>query len=344
MSNEEQSISIIEANGLMAAETFDPAVLSGKRVLITGASGLIGTGLTAALCSGHDRTRNSVIYAQTLSQPPPHLQRWADQGAIRLLQANLSEPSDWSSVPEADFILHAAGYGQPGKFLTDPFSTLMLSTGATGSLLKKLRPGGAFLFFSSGEVLQGLNKDLFSESDIGVTAPDHPRSCYIEGKRSGEAFCHAARSQGIRAMILRLGHIYGPGTRPQDHRVINMFIEKALTQGVIEMQDKGTAIRTWGYITDAVELCLAILFRGREAVYNVGGHSRCTIRELADEIAHLCGVEVKLPEKEQPVTGAPRVVELDVSRAEQEFGKRNYIALKEGLAQTIEYQRYLYRV
>jgi UDP-glucuronate decarboxylase len=223
-----------------------------------------------------------------------------------------------------------------------PLQALMMNTGATGALLKKLTPGGAFLFFSSTEVYQGVNRPLLTESDIGTTAPDHPRSSYIEGKRCGEAFCHNARAMGIRAMAIRLAHTYGPGTRAQDRRVINMFIEKALKEGKIVMQDAGQAVRTWGYLTDVVETTLNILSRGTQAVYNVGGRSTVTVRELGAEIARICDVPLELPETASSVAGAPQHVQVDLSRAEIEFGKTQYLPLDEGLRRTIDYQRHLY--
>lgn len=337
------AVSLLEDEGERAASIFDHSLLAGKTVLITGASGLIGTGLTAALRRLRGKSGNATIYAQTISEPPAHLQRWADEGLIRLLRCDLADPANWPSLPSADFILHAAGYGQPARFMADPYSPLMLNTGATGALLKKLKPDGTFMFFSSSEVLQGSEKSILRESDIGRTAPDHPRACYIEGKRGGEAFCHAARDLGARAIIVRLGHIYGPGTRSGDRRVMNMFIEKALVQNVIEMQDSGLAVRTWGYIRDTVEMSLSILFRGREAVYNVGGHDKCSIRELAQKIGNLCNVEVKLPQVDQSVRGSPMAVELDLSRGEREFGKGKYVSLEEGLSVTIGFQSSLYR-
>ncbi|MDB6003629.1 MAG: hypothetical protein JWR15_616 [Prosthecobacter sp.] len=338
----QQARHLLEADGDRAISTISASSLAGRRVLITGASGLIGTGIVAALRSLRIAGIDLHVTAHGFSAPPPHFLHWQNEGHLSLLQSNLAEPEAWHALPEADIIIHAAGYGQPGKFMAAPLNALMLNTGATAALLKKITPGGSFLFFSSTEVYQGLNRPLLTESDIGTTSPDHPRSSYIEGKRCGEAFCHAARSAGIHAAAVRLAHTYGPGTRSQDRRVINMFIEKAITEGVINMQDEGLAVRTWGYLTDVVETCLNILIRGKETVYNIGGRSKLTIRELAEQIGKICGVEVILPPASNSVAGAPQHVEVDLTRAETEFGKSNYVPFEEGLRRTIEFQRHLY--
>ncbi len=338
----QQARHLLEADGDRAISTISASSLAGRRVLITGASGLIGTGIVSALRSLRIAGIDLHVTAHGFSAPPLHFLHWQNEGHLSLLQSNLADPEAWCALPEADIIIHAAGYGQPGKFMAAPLNALMLNTGTTAALLKKITPGGSFLFFSSTEVYQGLNRPLLTESDIGTTTPDHPRSSYIEGKRCGEAFCHAARSGGIHAAAVRLAHTYGPGTRPQDRRVINMFIEKAITEGVINMQDEGLAVRTWGYLTDVVETCLNILIRGKEPVYNIGGRSKLTIRELAEQIGKFCGVEVILPPASNSVAGAPQHVEVDLTRAETEFGKTSYVSLEEGLRRTIEFQRHLY--
>ncbi|MCX6840636.1 MAG: NAD-dependent epimerase/dehydratase family protein [Verrucomicrobia bacterium] len=337
-----QARHILEADGDLAARAVDSSFFVGKSVHITGASGLIGTGIIAALRSLRTRGVKVEISAHGFSAPSEVFTQWHEQGHLHLLRSNLAEPESWAQLPQADVIIHAAGYGQPGKFMEAPLHALMLNTGATGALLKKLTPGGTFLFFSSTEVYQGIDRPLLTESDIGTTAPDHPRSSYIEGKRCGEAFCHNARALGMRAMAIRLAHTYGPGTRAQDRRVINMFIEKALKEGKIVMQDAGLAVRTWGYLTDVVETTLNILSRGQQAVYNVGGRSTLTIQELGAEIARICGVPLVLPEAASSVAGAPQHVQVDLSRAETEFGKTWYLPLEEGLRRTIDYQRHLY--
>lgn len=335
-------IQIIEDMGAKAAAGLDADSLSGRTVLVTGASGLIGTGLIAALCHLQKSTPFSIL-AQILSEPPPCLKHWSEEGRVTIFREDLSDYQRWSALPRADCIFHAAGYGQPAKFMAQPEIPLLLNTGATHALLQRLNSAGTFVFFSSSEVLQGTEQNVFQEEDIGRTAPDHPRACYIEGKRGGEALCHIAKKNGVRAIIIRLGHIYGPGTRPNDRRVMSNFIEKALQQGAIRMQDDGAAIRTWGYVGDAVEMSLTIMLKGREVIYNVGGHDRCSILELAREIGKLCGVEVLLPECSETLAGAPLSIELDLSRSEQEFGKHSYVRLGEGLASSVSYQSKFYQ-
>jgi nucleoside-diphosphate-sugar epimerase len=316
--------------------------LTNKRVLITGASGLIGTYILAYMAFLIKKGVPLEVYAQTFSEPPPHMLELISCGKIKVLQIDLSIINEYKRLPEADVIIHSAGYAQPMLFMSNPIVTMQINISATIALLQCLRPNGSFIFISSSEVYCGLTESNFHEEHIGTTTPYHPRSSYIEGKKSGEAACNAFRSQGVRAISARLGDVYGPGTRKHDKRALNSFIEKALFNQKIDLLDSGTAMRTYCYVADALELLIKILFYGKQAVYNVGGHTYTSIAELAKMIGEIINVPVIFPSNEIQVAGSPEILQLDLSRVETEFGKTEYVELKEGLKRTIAWQRELY--
>jgi nucleoside-diphosphate-sugar epimerase len=106
--------------------------------------------------------------------------------------------------------------------------------------------------------------------------------------------------------------------------------------------DSGTAVRSYCYVADAVELLWQILLYGKEAVYNVGGRSTVTISDLAEMIGKMMGATVVFPTIQTEIAGAPEEVRLDLTRVETEFAKTRYIGLVEGLNATIKWQRELY--
>ena len=234
-----------------------------------------------------------------------------------------------------DYIIHAAGYGQPLKFSEDKLKTIDINTRVTAHLFNWLKPDGKLLFVSTSEVYSGA-KSPYKETDIGTTTPQHPRACYIESKRCGEAIC---LSSGADVKIARLALAYGPGTKKGDTRVLNQFIEKAITTGKIVMKDKGEAVRTYGYVEDVADQILKILFYGEDVVYNVGGASRTTIKQLADQIAEITNATV-IP-GEEGLAGAPEDVQLDLSKVINEF-KVEFTPMSYGLLETINYQKELY--
>src|SRR3990167_1695125 len=290
--------------------------LEGKVIIITGSSGLVGFNLIKCI--------------PVFMNPPLIITIDSRQ--------DITNKECIDALPEADYIIHAAGDGQPGKFIKDKLKTIAINTTATIELLKKLKPGGKFLFISTSEVYNGLDNPPFREDQIGTTKTTDPRACYIESKRCGEAICLAARESGQDVKIARLSLAYGPGTKKGDARVLNQFIEQGLT-GFINLKDHGEARRTYLYIDDAISMMWDILLKGKDAIYNVGGNSYTTILELARKIGKMTNAEIIIPLREDTLAGSPNNVCLDMSKVLEEFGQRDFISLEKGLKRTIEWQK-----
>lgn len=282
-----------------------------KHIILTGAFGLVGNNLVETASKYFDDYKITKIKCDIIPE----------------------------NLEQADYIIHAAGYGQPLKFTKDKIRTIEINTKTTIELFKYLKPGGKFLYISSSEVYSGAPAP-YTEEMIGTTDPSHPRSCYIEGKRCGEAICQSYKDMGFDVKIARLALAYGPGTKKHDTRVINQFVEQGFT-GNIMLRDGGEALRTYIYITDAVDLMWKILLYGKDTVYNIGGFSTLSILELAEEIAKLMNATVTLPDISNELTGAPEDVRLDMTKTLSEFD-RGFVTIATGLKETIEYQMELY--
>lgn len=290
--------------------------MRGKRVLVTGATGMIGRIIVATL---------------------------KGFGGIKVLEADSSWHIGEALKANADYVIHGAGYAQPAKFMAEPLDTIDLNTNWTLKLSNALRKDGRMIFLSTSEVCNGNVRQLHTEDDIGTTSPAHIRAAYIESKRCGEAIVHAARAAGKNITAARVSLSYGPGVKRGDTRVINEFITQALKVGQIVLQDGGQARRTYCYVTDTVEMILNILMRGDRPVYNVGGEGEVTVLTLARRIAaQVPGTDVKAPRGlGVAFTGAPAHVTLDMSRTKQAFRKFDFVRLDDGLTRTIAWHRAL---
>ncbi|MGE5496094.1 MAG: NAD-dependent epimerase/dehydratase family protein [Burkholderiales bacterium] len=331
---------MITNNALKILESTDLSALDNKTLLVTGASGLIGIHMITCLREVRERVRPKKIYALVNREPLSFIRELLDFEGVQVLRGDLTNTGFCESLPAADCIIHAACYGQPIRFMEDPIKTLKLNTLTTFSLLEKLEVGGKFLFISTSEVYTGLSDPPFAETQIGTTDPGHPRACYIEAKRCGEAIVNVCRSKGADAKSARLALAYGPGTRMGDKRVISEFIQRGFDKE-IRLMDQGAARRAYCYVTDAVELMWKILISGRESVYNVGGVSERSIAQLAQTIGDMMNASVVFPDTPQEVKGGPMNAWVDMTRANTEFGKKEYVSLEDGLAQTIEWYRVL---
>jgi nucleoside-diphosphate-sugar epimerase len=204
----------------------------------------------------------------------------------------------------------------------------------------RVKDGGKFLFLSSSEVYSGSTNLPFVESDIGITNTTHPRAPYIEGKKIGECIVNAVREERrIDAVSVRLSQAYGPGSKLGDKRFMNNFIASALTKNEIKLMDSGDSYRNYCYISDAVEMILAIMLCGDAPIYNVGGISKASILDIAKMISSITNSTVEKGPKEVNPDGAPQMVEVDLSLFNSIHKKTNYVSLREGIYRTVEWQK-----
>jgi nucleoside-diphosphate-sugar epimerase len=308
--------------------------IEGHQILVTGASGLIGSEVLNRLTQAQAKGNKLKIFALSKS-----LNYSLKHPEVTYLTGDLADMNFTNSIQQFDSIIHAAGYGQPGKFLRDPFKTISLNTTATEMLLSKAKQ--RFLFISTSEIYSGSSVTPCSEEQVGSTNTKHPRAAYIESKKVGETLSYLANKElGIQSNIARLALAYGPGARLDDERVLNQLIIRSLKEKELRLKGSGNGIRTYCYISDAVDLLLQIFLLGSGDIYNVGGYSRITITELASLIAKLTGVEF-VPETSQIVDYSPAEVSLDISKVLELGGKNSFITLEEGLANTIDWYRKL---
>lgn len=342
-------LKIIQDESSQIANNIDFSSLRGKRVLITGASGIVGVYMLSCLQEAKKKF-NIDVFCWVNNDIEPIFQPLFDGCAIikgdicddDLLDAVFSDLCE-HHLSGFDLIIHAAGYAQPNKFLENKVKTIQLNTTSTVKLFKMLNAGGSFIFMSTSEVYSGIDHDNIAENDIGTSSTDHPRSCYIEGKRCGEAICHAFHNEKTNVKIIRLSLAYGPGTKKNDQRVLNSLFQKAFENGRINLLDSGSSMRTYGYISDIIEMIWNISLFGKEIVYNVAGESRTTILDLAKQIASLTNVDLTAPQDDvSQLAGVPKNVNLSLQRYCSEFNKPNFLSLEDGLKKTMEWQRGIY--
>jgi UDP-glucuronate decarboxylase len=336
---------LLQIGGRDSLRNIDLKLFNNKSILITGASGIIGTHFMYGLQYVKEKCGISLnIIAVVNRGIAEHLTPLANKDYITFFTGDLTNEEFLSSLPKADFIIHAATYGQPGKFMEFPEVTIKLNTTVTMFLFEKiLKKNGKFLFISSSEVYSGLSQPPFSENQIGTTSPNHSRACYIEAKRSGEAITNIFRQKGVSAVSARLSLAYGPGTRSDDRRVLNNFIEKALVNKEIKLMDLGIAKRTYCYVSDAVNMMWKILLEGKHEVYNIGGVSTVSIIQLANLVGKITNVSVSVPnDKSEGVSGAPEDVRLDLTRFISEFGNPSFCDIEKGLENTVAWQKTMY--
>ncbi len=330
--------SILTGVAQKVVASLDFSLVENCTVLVTGANGLLGLNFVVSLVELSKTVSGIEVVAVVRSDPSDILLALERSKKLVLLRGDLTENEFLTTLPDAEFIFHAAGSGVPAEFLKHPLAALKINTTTTFALVSKLKKDGRFLFISSSDVYNGLESSPYREEQIGTTNTNHPRSCYIEGKRTGEAICNVLHSQGVHAHAVRLSATYGPGVSYTDSRVLPSFIRKAL-DGSIDLLDSGEASRTFCYVADALEMMWFILLNGRESLYNVGGNELISVKHLAALIGRIMNVPVSFPLVEEGMGGAPRDNRLDLTRYSREHRKTTFVGLDAGLHTTIEWIR-----
>lgn len=330
---------ILFADADVVLSNVDLSVVNEKDIIVTGASGLIGTHIVFSLIRYVETTKANVkLHIVCLRELPSHFSCVAELPWINVIRGDLTDTEFIETLPMADIVIHCAGYASPGVFMADKEKTLKINTISVFGLLEKVKQHGKFCFLSSSSVYTDCLERPYKVSVIGNTNTVHPRSCYIEGKKCGETICYAYRDKEIDAKSVRLSIIYGPGTKQGDVRALNSFISSAIEKKKIQLLDDGKALKSYMYISDAIELMWKMILYGEKPVYNLGGNNPISILKIAQIVGEYLDVPV-IPGQvnDTGVAGAVLTEELDMSETYEEFSKQNHISIREGIEKTIKW-------
>lgn len=299
----------------------DLSPLQGKRVLVAGAAGMLGSCIVDLLrtygqCQVIGMGRNASKAEERFGP---------EDGTYSFHWQDVTEPVS-EALGEVDYIIHAASNADPVRMASDPVGTLTANVQGTKNLLDYGLSHGMkrFLFVSSGEVYGQPNAgmDDFTEDYCGPLDLSSPRSCYPEGKRAAEVLCQSYVNQfGADAMIVRPCHLFGPTMTRRDSRAVSEFLRNAAEGRDIVMKSAGLVERSHCYIVDAVRGLLTVLLHGeRGRAYNIADRRyQMRICDFAQQAARAGGCQV-IFEKPNEVerAGYSRVSRavLDASRLE----------------------------
>jgi dTDP-glucose 4,6-dehydratase len=324
----------MDTTGARARRTTDP---SGRRVLISGAAGMVGSHVAALLLDRGDH----VVGVDDLSTGDPcNLHRLRSSPRFELVVADVADGVEVDGPLDA--VLHLASPASPRHFRTMPIEILRANSIGTLHLLELADARAAtFLFASSSEVYGDPEVHPQAEDYTGNVRLGGERSCYDEGKRFGEAAVEAFRTaRGTSTRIARIFNTYGPGMRPDDGRVVANLVVQALRGEPLTVYGDGTQTRSFCFVDDLARGIVRLLDADVRVPVNLGSEVEVEVLELAKLVSDLVGATAgiehrPLPEHD-PVRRRP-----DVRRAQELLGWAAEVDLEEGLTRTIDHFRSL---
>lgn len=269
--------------------------LSGKNILVTGATGLIGSCVVDILMNHKGQDFHVYASGRNEGRVNQHFSEYRKSPYFHFLKYDVTEPLQ--SDIDFHFIIAAASGANPVLYSTDPVGVMkgnfcgvdnLLAYGVKHNIEK-------FVFVSSGDVYGEGDGREFTEEYSGYVNPLNLRSCYTSAKRATETLCISyAHQYGIDVSIARPCHTYGPHFTESDTRVYAQFIRNVLRGEDIVMKSTGEQFRSWCYVVDCVSALLHILLKGENGqAYNIADESsNISIRELAEMIAEIGGKKV----------------------------------------------------
>ncbi|MGQ0793269.1 MAG: UDP-glucuronic acid decarboxylase family protein [Deltaproteobacteria bacterium] len=305
----------------------------GKRILITGGAGFIGSHLCERLLG----EGNEVVCVDNFfTGAKENIKPLMGNPYFEVMRHDICFPL----YVEVDEIYNLACPASPVHYQFDPVQTTKVNVSGSINMLGLAKRLKVRIFqASTSEVYGNPSVHPQPESYWGNVNPIGTRACYDEAKRCAETlFFDYHRQHGLDIKVVRIFNTYGPRMHPNDGRVVSNFIIQALRGEDITVYGNGSQTRSFCYVDDLIEGFVRMMDteRGFTGPVNLGNPREVTILELATMIIELTGSRSKVVFKALPQDD-PERRKPDISLANGKLGWQPTVHLEDGLRTSIEY-------
>ena len=276
--------------------------LKGKSLMLSGATGLIGSFLVDVIMEKNNTADlNCTVYAlgRNEEKAKKRFSKYTNDSHLVFIPYDVKLPFTREDIDTVDYVLHLASNTHPMQYAMDPIGTITTNIIGLQNLLDFAVTHNTTRFaFASSNEIYGENRgdvEFFDEKYCGYIDSNTMRAGYPESKRCGETLCQAYKAQkNLDVVIPRLTRSYGPTMLMTDTKALSQFIKKGLAGEDIVLKSAGTQYFSYQYMADSVSGLLYVLLCGESGeAYNIAEeHSDIMLKDLAAIIAGFKGKKV----------------------------------------------------
>ena len=308
------------------------------RVVITGAAGFIGSRFAELFVENAERLGYEdiiILDALTYSGRRENLVDVLRDSRVQFVKGSILDATLTDELlSDAHAVVHFAAESHVDNSISGPRVFYETNVLGTHQLLESARGGGVerFVHVSTDEVYGSINEGSWREDH--VLAPNSPYSSSKAGSDLAALAYH--RTFGLGVMVTRCSNNYGPRQFPE--KLIPLFVTNLSDSQKVPLYGDGLNVRDWLHVDDHCRGILLVLEKGRVGeIYNIGGGTELTNREIVDQLLELCASDESMVEHVPDRLGHDRRYSVDWTKIRTELGYHPQVPFDQGLKETVQW-------
>ena len=306
------------------------------RIVITGAAGFIGSRFAEMLLAsdlGYDDV--VILDALTYSGRRENLASVLEDPRASFVQGSITDPEVTDGVlAGAQAVVHLAAESHVDRSITGARTFFETNVVGTQNLLESARRHGVerFVHVSTDEVYGSIPEGSWKEDHI--LEPNSPYSSSKAGSDLAALAYH--RTYGLHVTVTRCSNNYGPRQFPE--KVIPLFVTNLMDGLSVPLYGDGMNVRDWLHVDDHCRgILLALAGGGAGEIYNIGGGTELTNKELTARLLELCGRDESSIRPVADRLGHDRRYSVDCTKIREELGYEPQVDFATGLADVVRW-------
>ncbi|VVJ20851.1 dTDP-glucose 4 [Amycolatopsis camponoti] len=311
------------------------------RMVVTGGAGFIGSAYVRNVLSGHyagfEPDELVVLDKFTYAGNRANLAPVAGDERLRVVEGDICDPEVVErELTGTDLVVHFAAESHVDRSIAGSAEFVRTNVLGTQTLLQAAleREIGKFVHVSTDEVYGSIDEGSWPE-----THPVAPNSPYSASKAASDLLVRSFFiTHGLDASITRCSNNYGPYQFPE--KVIPLFVTNLVDGLQVPLYGDGLNVRDWLHVDDHCRGIQLVAEKGRAGeVYNIGGGTELTNRELTERLLEVTGRDHTAIRPVEDRKGHDRRYSVDITKISTELGYSPRVGIDTGLRDTVDWYK-----